>query len=121
MGGLGQSQLLQNGTSLLSATGGLQSNFQQTGRSIQQLFDALKNDRAAASDRAPQTTSQENAQAKQWMMDKGFSIPDYERDMKNLRACQKLISDDRQAQMAPGAKFGRLGGNRALNNQNFID
>ena len=23
--------------------------------------------------------------------------------------------------MAPGAKFGRLGGNRALNNQNFID
>ena len=55
------------------------------------------------------------------MLRKGLPVADYERDIKSLRACAKLISSDRQAQMAPGAKFGRLGGNRALNNQNYID
>lgn len=55
------------------------------------------------------------------MVNKGLPVSEFERDMKQLRACQKLISDDRQAQLAPGAKFGRLGGNRALNNANFLE
>ena len=95
------------------------NNMQTTGRSLQQLYDALNNDIAA--NQREQLSATQSATSRQWMVNNGFSVVDWERDMNSLRACQKLISDERQAQLAPGAKFGRLGGNRALNNQNFID
>ena len=56
---------------------------------------------------------------RQWMQDKGFSTTEFEHEMRDLRACKKLIQDDRQAMLAPGVKFGRLSGNRVLNSQNF--
>ena len=53
------------------------------------------------------------------MNEKGFAVADFEHEMQDLRACKKLIQDDSQALIAPGVKFGKLSGNRALNSQNF--
>ena len=55
------------------------------------------------------------------MRQKGFNPVEFERGVNSLRDCQKLVMQERQAQLAPGTKFGRLGGNRALNNDDFVE
>ena len=73
----------------LDLRGGLQGQPLQighpTGRSIQQLYDALKNDRAAH--RAEHVPTTEDARARQWMISKGIDIENHEREMQDLRAC----------------------------------
>ena len=60
------------------------------------------------------------ALAKQWLASKGIDPMEMERNMQGLRDCVKLLREDKQALVPPGAKFGRLCGNRALNNKNFV-
>jgi len=110
-------QQVQNGpsTSLLGMVG-MNTNYQHTGRSLQQLHDMLNNETAVST---TDLSATQYANAKQWFASKGFSDQDW--DMTGLKACQKLISEERQAEVAPGVKFGRLGGNRALNNRTFVE
>ena len=42
------------------------------------------NEKAAAGTRAEHTSMAENVKVKQWMINKGFNISAYERDMKQL-------------------------------------
>jgi hypothetical protein len=56
----------------LLGTDYLSSNYQPKGRSLQQLYDTLNNDMAAAG--YGNLTSTQNATVKQWMLSKGYSL-----------------------------------------------
>ena len=56
----------------------------QTGRSIEQIYETLMNEKAAAGARAEHTSNAENVKFKQWMINKGFNISAYERNMKQV-------------------------------------
>ena len=59
------------------------------------------------------------AQCKQFLQNKNFNVADFERSIKNLKECPKMLREQNQQYIAPGKKFGIFGGNKQLTDESF--